>query len=81
MNQVVAVDAKIVRNILTTVEELKKEMSLLREKFEGAPPYGSDKWWKWSEKKADEDIKVGRVSGALHNKKELQEFLDLLKTP
>ncbi|OGD98816.1 hypothetical protein A3A49_00690 [Candidatus Curtissbacteria bacterium RIFCSPLOWO2_01_FULL_38_11b] len=25
------------------------------------PPYGSDEWWKWSEKKADEDIKRGNV--------------------
>ena len=25
------------------------------------PPYGSDEWWKWSEKKADEDIKKGNV--------------------
>ena len=25
------------------------------------PPYGSDEWWKWSDAKATEDIKNGRV--------------------
>jgi len=37
--------------------------SLLRQHLthEVEPPYGSDEWWKWSEKKADEDIKKGNV--------------------
>ena len=37
--------------------------SLLRQHLthEVEPPYGSDEWWKWSEKKADENIKKGNV--------------------
>ncbi len=59
------IDTSIAKDLLSTQEA----------------PYGSNEWWEWSEKKADEDIKMGRVSTVLHNKGELQEFLDSLKTP
>ncbi len=67
--------------ILKVLTELKTDVARLSEKVEDLEPiYGSDAWWEWSEKKADEDIKAGRVSAVLHNKEELQYFLDSLKT-
>lgn len=60
MTQVVTVDTKIIRNILSTLDELKREVSRLSEKLEEAPPYGSSEWWEWSDKKAIEDIKNGK---------------------
>lgn len=82
MNQTVTVSPKTIQEILSRLDQLTKEVRIIKTKlFEQEPPYGSDEWWEWSEKKADEDIKTGRVSATLHNKKDLQEFLDSLKTP
>ena len=61
MTQVVAVDHKIIKNILVTLQELKTEVVRLRENVEQEPPYGSKTWWEWSDKKAQEDIKAERV--------------------
>ena len=82
MNQTITVSPKTVEEILSRLDQLTKEVRAIKAKlFQGEPPYGSDEWWEWSEKKADEDIKTGRISAALDNKRELQEFLDSLKTP
>ena len=35
--------------------------SLVRQYLSGEPKYGTDEWWKWSEKKADEDIRSGNI--------------------
>lgn len=81
MTQVVSIDAKITKDLLSLLRELKQQIVRLNERLDAAPPYGSNEWWEWSEKKADEDVKMGRVSAVLRNKNELQEFLDSLKTP
>ncbi len=78
--QTVTVDAKTFEKILSKLDHLTRKVEDINEKLEGAPAYGSDEWWEWSDKKADEDIKMGRVSAVLHNKKELQQYLDSLKT-
>ena len=79
MTQVISIDNKIAKDLLSLLRELKQQVASLNEKLEGAPPYGSNEWWEWSNKKAQEDIKNGRYS-TLHNKKELQEYLNSLKT-
>lgn len=79
--QTITVPVKTFEKILSRLNQLTQTVETISEKLEGAPAYGSDEWWEWSEKKADEDIKAGRISALLHNKKELQEFLDSLKTP
>lgn len=79
--QTVTIPVKTYEKILSKLEQLGRAVEAINEKLEGAPPYGSNEWWEWSEKKADEDIKMGRVSAILRNKNELQEFLNSLKTP
>ena len=80
--QTVTVPAKTFEKILSRLDQLTRDVQVIKSKlFEKEPVYGSDEWWEWSEKRADEDIKAGRISPVLYNKKELQEFLDSLKTP
>lgn len=64
--------------ILSTLEELKKEVSQVKEKLEEAPPYGSDEWWKWSIKRSEEDYKAGRYK-TFKTVEEMQKHLDSLK--
>lgn len=48
--------------IMETLTEIKKEVARLAEKVDSKEPlYGSDAWWEWSDKKAMEDVKAGRV--------------------
>ena len=78
--QTVTVPINTFEKILSRLEYLTKTVEDINEKLEGAPPHGSDEWWQWSEKKADEDIKNGRVSAPFQTKKDLQQYLDSLKT-
>lgn len=62
MNQAVTVSTKTVEEILIRLDTLTKEVKAIKAKlFKGRPSHGSDAWWEWSEKKADEDIKNGRL--------------------
>lgn len=81
MNQAITIAPKTVEQILTRLDALTKEVKSIKAKLlvDQEPPYGSDEWWEWSDKKAIEDIKAGRYS-TVHNKKELQHLLDSLKT-
>lgn len=78
MSQVMAVDTGTVKNILSTLRELKEQLIRLNERLESEPPYGSDSWWQWSNKNAQEDIKAGRYT-KIRSKKELNHFLNSLK--
>lgn len=80
--QTINVPAETFEKLVSRLDKLTREVQAIKARLvEKEPPYGSKQWWEWSEKKADEDIKKGRVSAVLHNKKELQGFLDSLKTP
>ncbi len=62
MNQATVTSQKTLETILDRLDKLAKEVKIIKEKLtETEPPYGSDKWWHWAEKKADEDIKAGNV--------------------
>lgn len=62
MNQTITIPSKTVEEILTRLDKLTKEVKAIRAKlFKEEPFYGSEEWWEWSEKKADEDIKKGRL--------------------
>ncbi len=79
--QTINVPVETFEKLVSRLEELTREVKAIKVKFfDQEPSYGSKEWWEWSEKKADEDIKTGRVSTVLRNKKELQYFLDSLKT-
>jgi len=77
--QTVTVPVKTFEKILSKLDQLSQTVENISEKLEGAPAYGSKEWWEWANTKADEDIKAGRISPVLHNKKGLQEYLDSLK--
>lgn len=79
MTQVISIDNKIAKDLLSLLNELKEQVTRLNEKLETAPPYGSDEWWEWSNKKALEEIKQGQGT-VIRNKKELNQFLNSLKT-
>lgn len=76
--QTVTVPVKTFEKIVSRLDQLTQEVAVINEKLEGAPRYGSDEWWEWSDKKAKEDIKAGRYV-TLHSAKEAQEYLDSLK--
>lgn len=60
--QTVTVPAKTFEKILSRLDQLTQEVRTIKSKlFEEEPPYGSDAWWEWSDKKAKEDIKAGRI--------------------
>lgn len=62
MNQVVTVSPKTIQEILSRLDQLTKEVRIIKTRlFKAEPPYGSDEWWQWSDSKAKEDIKAGRV--------------------
>ncbi len=80
MNQAITVTPKTIEQILTRLDTLTKEVKTMKARLFGEePPYGSDAWWEWSDKEAQKEIKAGRYT-TVHSKKELQTFLDSLKT-
>lgn len=79
MRQAITVSPKTIEAILNQLTKLTKEVQAIKAKlFEEEPPYGSDEWWEWSDRKAQEDIKAGKYT-TVHNKKELRQLLDSLK--
>lgn len=78
--QTVVVPVKTFEKILSRLDQLTKDVQAIKSSFfEKEPPYGSDAWWKWSDKKAKEDIKAGRYI-TLHSTKEAQKYLNSLKS-
>jgi len=62
MNQTITISSKTIDEILTRLDKLGRDIRAIKVKlFEREPLYGSDEWWEWSEKKADEDIDSGRL--------------------
>ncbi len=77
--QTVTVPAETFEKILSRLDQLTEDVQAIKSSFfEKEPPYGSDAWWEWSDKKAKEEIKQGKGI-TLHNKKELKEFFKNLK--
>lgn len=62
---------------MATLEDLKREVSRLSEKIEQEPPYGSDEWWDWSNKRSLKSIKEGKGT-VIRNKRELDKFFKSL---
>ena len=60
MAHTITVNAKTLEHVVSQLDTLTKEVKELKEKLlDQEPPYGSDAWWEWSDKKALEDIKKG----------------------
>ena len=65
--------------ILNILSQIQKDLADVKKKIEDLEPiYGSDAWWKWSDKKAMDDIKAGRYT-TVRSKKELSKFMGSLK--
>ena len=63
MAQTITVPTKTFEEILSRLDQLTKEVRAIKTRlFESEPAYGFDEWWEWSDKKAMEDIKAGRVA-------------------
>ncbi len=78
MSQTITVSSKTIEQIITRLDRLTKEMAAIKTRlFEEEPPYGSDKWWEWSDQKAIEEIKAGKGI-KITNKKELDAFFSNL---
>lgn len=75
--QTITVPAKTFEKVLSRLDQLSRAVEALNEKLEGAPPYGSDGWWEWSNTKALKSIKEGNGI-VIRNKKELDEFFNSL---
>lgn len=78
MADAVYIPEKKLDKILSILDALKVEIKELKSKTQKEPPYGSDEWWEWSDKKAMEDIKAGRYK-TFKSVKELTKHLDSLK--
>lgn len=62
MNQSIAVSQKTLEAIFDRLEKVAREVKSIRKKLDETEPlYGSEAWWRWAEKKADEDIAKGKV--------------------
>lgn len=61
MNQTITISSKTTEEILARLDKLTKEVKAIKTKlFEEGPPYGSDEWWEWSDKKALKEIRAGK---------------------
>ncbi len=60
--QTVTVPVKTFEKILSRLDQLTKDVQDIKSTIvEKEPLYGSGEWWEWSDKKAKEDIKAGRI--------------------
>ena len=65
--------------IINILSQIQKDLADVKKKIDDLEPmYGSDAWWKWSDRKAMDDIKAGRYT-AVRSKEELVKFTDSLK--
>lgn len=61
MANTVTIDTKTINLILDRLEKLARDVNAIRVGLiEKEPPYGSNEWWEWSDKKALNEIKAGK---------------------
>jgi hypothetical protein len=77
MANTVVLSQSAYKEIITRLSRLEKILSSLLEKLEKEPPYGSDEWWEWSDKKALKDIEEGNYK-TFSSAKELKKYLENL---
>lgn len=58
--QAVSINSKIVKDMLTTLREIKEDVARLRKKIELEPPYGSDEWWEREVLEGEREIRAGK---------------------
>ena len=60
MANAIRIKPQTIREILTILRRLEKEIAEVKQTLNIAPPYGSKEWWEWSDKRALKDVKEGR---------------------
>lgn len=62
MQRIITIHSKTIDEIISRLDRLTREVKAIKTRlFEEEPLYGTDEWWVWSERRADEDIKAGRL--------------------
>ena len=79
MAQSISIDAKTIQRILAELNKLRKDVADIKEKLSKEAAYGSDEWWKLSDKEAIEDVHAGNYY-ELRDKKELKDFFKNIRT-
>ena len=78
MKQTISLPKSDYERLVNRVKALEKTVhdlvAKLKDTLDIEPPYGSDAWWEWSNKKGLEDIKKGDYY-EMKNQKELKDFL------
>ncbi len=78
MTQTITLTKTEYSQLLQRVSELEKTLTKLAASFgellRSEPPYGSDAWWQWSNRKSKEDFAKGDFY-TITNKKDLNTFL------
>ena len=78
MAHTITVNAKTLEHVVSQLDKLTKDMAAVKERLLlEEPPYGSDAWWEWSDKKALEDYKKGDYI-SFKSTKEMVEHLKKL---
>lgn len=72
MNQVITINTKTLREVLTRLDSLTREIKAIKARlFDEDPPYGSDAWWKKEIEEGLEEVREGKVRGPFKNANEL----------
>ncbi len=78
MSTTVSISDTNMNKILNLLIQLQQDLSVVKEKVESLEPiYGSEAWWKYSDKKALKSIEQGKGI-KVRSKKELDNFFKTL---
>lgn len=78
MSNTITVPTSFIDTVLKKLDHLEKTVARLASALEEKePPYGSDAWWEWSNKKGLQEIREGKGL-VLRDKKEIDAFFDTL---
>ncbi len=61
MAHTITVPEKKFEEILSRLDRLTRDVRAIKARvYQQEPPYGTDEWWEWSDKKTIEEIKAGK---------------------
>ncbi len=77
MEQTVTLTQSAYKDLLSRVNKLETMMVKLLKQFEKEPPYGSEAWWAWADRKGREAKKKGEYT-EITTKKQLDAYFKSL---
>ncbi len=69
---------KLTKRVTTLEQTVRSLINTLTNKLDIEPPYGSDAWWQWADKKGLDAIKKGDFA-EFSSAKDLQSYLNSLR--